>query len=224
MTDHPLPTELRATVERDLQPVHPLAPAWRRALAVAGLAAVVLAITVMTSHLRADMHHLPMWLTWGAAVLELLVGVLVVGLSLREAVPGSALPRSWAVAAVVIATLVQVMVAAATWMYSPGTPIDQLAAAAGFGCLRHESLLALPAFALTAWLVVRALPVHPAMAGLLGGAGSGLTADAVDHLLCPISNLRHVLVWHTGAIFLFMLLGWTAGWAWERYRSRQRFR
>ncbi len=224
MTGTPLPPRVREAVEQDHRPVRPLAPAWRRALVVAGLATLVLATTVLTSHLRTDLHHLPMWVSWGAAMLELMTGVLLVGLALREAVPGSALPRSWVLIAIATAMLLQVLVAAVTWMYSPGLPLEQMAAAAGFGCLRHESLLALPAFALTAWLVLRALPVHPAMAGLLGGAGAGLTADAVDHLLCPISNLHHVLVWHTGAILLFTVLGWVAGRVWEASRARRRFR
>ena len=52
----------------------------------------------------------------------------------------------------------------------------------------------------------------------LGGAGATVASDAVIHLLCPMSNLSHVLVWHSGAVILFMALGWAAGMIWERRR------
>jgi hypothetical protein len=69
--------------------------------------------------------------------------------------------------------------------------------------------------AVTLWLVFRALPLRPSVAGLLGGAGAAVTADALTHVLCPMSDLRHVLVWHTGAMVVLMLLGWAIGRAWE---------
>jgi hypothetical protein len=76
----------------------------------------------------------------------------------------------------------------------------------------------LPALAVTLWLVFRALPLRPSIAGLLGGAGAAVTADALTHVLCPMSDLRHVLVWHTGALIGLMLVGWLAGKLWERKR------
>jgi hypothetical protein len=33
-----------------------------------------------------------------------------------------------------------------------------------------------------------------------------------------MSDLRHVLVWHTGMIFGLMLVGWFAGKLWDRKR------
>jgi hypothetical protein len=72
---------------------------------------------------------------------------------------------------------------------------------AGVTCSTHDAALALPALAITLWLVFRALPLRPSIAGLLGGTGAAVTADAINHILCPMSDLRHVLVWHTGMIF-----------------------
>jgi hypothetical protein len=68
------------------------------------------------------------------------------------------------------------------------------------------------------WLVFRALPLRPSVAGLLGGTGAAVTADAVIHILCPMSDLRHVLVWHTGVIIGLMVIGWAAGKLWEKRR------
>ena len=91
---------------------------------------------------------------------------------------------------------------------------------AGVTCATHDTGLALPALVVTMWLVFRALPLRPSVAGLLGGTGAAVTADAITHVLCPMSGLRHVLVWHTGVIFGLMLIGWAAGVLWERAKFR----
>ena len=88
-------------------------------------------------------------------------------------------------------------------------------------CLRNELVISIPAVLLTLFLVLRALPLRPCITGLLGGAGAGLVADGINHLLCPVSDLRHVLVWPTGAILVLMTLGWIAGRIWELLRSPQ---
>ncbi len=68
----------------------------------------------------------------------------------------------------------------------------------GISCATHDVALALPALVVTLWLVFRALPMRPSIAGILGGTGAAVTADALIHIMCPMSDLRHVLVWHTG--------------------------
>ena len=80
----------------------------------------------------------------------------------------------------------------------------------------------LPLVAVTLWLVFRALPLRAPIAGLLGGAGATVASDAVIHLLCPMANLAHVLVWHSGAMVAFMAAGWLVGTVWQRIRWRGR--
>jgi hypothetical protein len=70
----------------------------------------------------------------------------------------------------------------------------------------------------TLLLVFNALPLRAAVAGMLGGVAAAIAADAVNHLLCPASDLHHVLVWHSGAVVLFMNLGLVIGWVWQRIR------
>jgi hypothetical protein len=217
MMDVQLPEALRDAIERDHRAVRPLPPLWRRSLAVLLVALAVLAAVVVTHRLRPDLPNLSFWIGWGATAVELLAGILLVGLALRESVPGQALPRSTVVLAVVAALGANALVALATWM---GTHQPPMGFAGGSMCLRNELLIAVPAVLLTTYLVVRALPLRPCVTGLLGGAGAGLVADGVNHLLCPISDLRHVLVWHTGAILLLMASGWIAGRIWELLRSR----
>ena len=115
--------------------------------------------------------------------------------------------------------VMQILVAIATWMHSPGVPLAKgHGLAAGVTCSTHDLALSLPALAVTLWLVFRALPLRPSIAGLLGGTGAAVTADAINHILCPMSDLRHVLVWHTGMLFGLMIVGWMVGKLWERKR------
>jgi hypothetical protein len=216
-----LPEGLRRAISDDLAPVKPLPPVWMRtlyavAVAAAGLAVVV---TAFKLSLRPDMEQLPMWLSWGCTALQLVVGVVLVGMALREAVPGSGVPSGAVTLAVSTGVVMQVLVGIATWMHSPGMPlIKGHGLNAGVTCSTHDAALALPALAITLWLVFRALPLRPSIAGLLGGTGAAVTADAINHILCPMSDLRHVLVWHTGMIFGLMIVGWAAGKIWERRR------
>jgi hypothetical protein len=184
------------------------------AVAAAGLAIVIVAFKLT---LRPDMEQLPMWLTWGCTALQLVVGVVLVGMALREAVPGNGVPAGAVTLAVITGVVMQFVVGIATWMHSPGVQlIKGQGLKAGMTCSTHDVALALPALAFTLWLVFRALPLRPSVAGLLGGTGAAVTADAVNHILCPVSDLRHVLVWHTGVIFGLMIVGWVVGKLWER--------
>lgn len=219
-----LPDRLRQAISDDLAPVKPLPPVWLRTLyavaaAAAGLALVVAAFKLT---LRPDMDQIPLWLSWGCTTLQLVVGIVLVGMALREAVPGSGVPSGAATLAVSTGVVMQIVVGIATWMHSPGMPlIKGNGLKLGLGCSAHDAALAAPALAVALWLVFRALPLRPSIAGLLGGTGAAVTADAINHILCPMSDLRHVLVWHTGMIFGLMLAGWAAGKIWGRRRFGQ---
>jgi len=213
-----VPETLRRAIEDDLHPVRPLPPIWQRTMVAAATMAVILAFTLATASLRPDIDKLPMWLSWGCSTFQLVMGVMLIALALRESVPGAGVPAGSIRLAAVIALAMQILVGIATSIFSPAIPMPGSSVSAGVGCLQHESLLALPTFVVTLWLVFRALPMRAPAAGLLGGAGAAIASDAVLHLLCPMSDLRHVLVWHTGAVILFMALGWIIGWVWARLR------
>jgi hypothetical protein len=216
-----LPESLRQAISGNLAPVKPLPPVWMRTLYAAAFAAVGLGVVIIAFKysLRPDMDQLPMWLSWGCTALQLAVGIVLVGMALREAVPGSGVPAGAVTLAVSTGILMQILVGIATWMHSPGMPLlEGHGLKAGVTCSSHDMGLALPALVATLWLVFRALPLRPSVAGLLGGTGAAVTADAITHIMCPMSDLRHVLLWHTGMIFGLMLVGWIAGKLWERKR------
>jgi hypothetical protein len=222
MNSGSLPEALRRAVEADLVPVRPLLPTWMRLLIAAAVAAGGLAAAAVGLQLtpRPDLQQIPLWLSWGCSALQLAVAVLLIAMALREAVPGSGPPGGSAALAVTAGVVVQVLVGIATWVHSPGAPLlPGRGLAAGLGCASHDAVVGAPALIITMWLVFRALPVRPALAGLLGGAGAAVGADAFNHLVCPMSDLRHVLVWHTGALLGLMLIGWGIGYVWERRRS-----
>jgi hypothetical protein len=222
MTGDLIPSALRDAVENDLQAVRPLAPAWWRTLVVATVVAVVVttALLVIKLQLRPDLGEMPMWLSWGASCLELIAGVFLVGLALREAVPGAAVPMGGAHTAIGTGVVLQMAVGIVTWMHSPGVAMGSDWLATSVVCLKRESSMVVPIFIVTLWLVFRALPLRAPMAGMLGGCGAAVTGDAVMHLLCPMSDLRHVLVWHTGAVVCFIALGWLIGLLWAKLRWR----
>ena len=221
MISDPLPDGLREAISNDLHPVRPLPPAWMRTLFAVAVAAISLgaAVVVFKLTLRPDMDQIPMWLSWGCTFIQLTIGVVLIGMALREAVPGNGVPTGVVALAVSTGVLMQILVGIATWMHSTGMPwVSGQGLKTGISCASHDTALALPALVVTLWLVFRALPLRPSVAGLLGGTGAAVTADAVIHILCPMSDLRHVLVWHTGAIFGLMIVGWVVGRLWDRVR------
>jgi hypothetical protein len=205
-------------IEDDLAPVRPVASLWLRVVCVAAVAVAVVAISVVAFRIRVDLYRMPFWIGWGASVVELVAGIGLVALALRESIPGRGVPVRVARLSAAGGLLLQVAVGIVTWLYSPGKPLGSDAWGAGMGCLRHDFAIALPTFVVAMLLIFRALPMRAPMAGLVGATGAAITGDAVMHLLCPVSDLRHVLLWHSGALVLYMIVGWLLGRLWERLR------
>jgi hypothetical protein len=212
----PLPDALRRALVSDHGPVRPLRPAGRRAVVLVFWTALLMGVLPVVLGLRPDAGALGMALTWGAAVFECAVGLGLVGLALREAVPGAGIPAPWRSLAIGCGFATEALVAVLCWLRS-GMPRG-LFPPSGASCFPFESALGLPALALTVLLVARAYAVRPRWAGLLGGAGSGLLADGVWHLICPHADLAHLLLWHGGAVLALTGAGWLAGFALDRLR------
>jgi hypothetical protein len=208
-TPHPsrLPPALRDALARDSEPVRPLRAPWQRSMAVAVWFVGVLLILPQLGQvfsLREDLGLLAIWLP---TILQALLGLGLIHLALREAVPGQALRDSHVVLVSVAALVVQGSVATISGLLShvDYDPVQMFWK--GSVCARTEAMLGVPALLLTIWLAFRAYPVRPAVAGLLGGLGAGLFADGVQHLHCPMGDFRHVIVWHVGGMTLLALLG-----------------
>ncbi len=208
----PLPERLRREIAADLRPVRPLPHPALRAAEMAAWAFVVFLLVRWQLPLREDASRLGWALLWGAAAAEGLAGLLLSALALREAVPGEGVGPTRVALALALGAAVQLAVGILTWR---GTPLGATAGHHGLACLTAQSGLGLTGLVFAAWLVVRALPVRPRWTGALAGMGAALVVDGVWHLVCPRSDLAHLLVWHGGATIALTGLGWLLGRVWE---------
>jgi hypothetical protein len=213
MPSHPdspalLPPELRGAIARDLAPVRPLPPPAARTAWVAPLGLLLLVASAAAFGLRPDAVRLGWVLTWGASAAEMTLGLLLVGAALREAIPGTTLSRRALGYACGAALLSIVVVTLITWRTSglyhirPGREwfIWRI-------CFAGTLASALPPLLVSAWLVARAFPLRPAVAGLLYGIGAGLMADAGWRLFCHFSDPAHVFGAHLAAVAASALIG-----------------
>lgn len=215
MTDEriEIPVELRAFVASDLHAVKPLAPPLRRALGLVPVAIALLFAAVVIFGMRRDASRIGPLLTWGASTLQILLGLLLVVAALREAVPGTTLPRrvvGIAFGTVLVAVLT---ITVMTWTTSPTQIAPGFVAWVWGVCLTGTIVSALPALAIAGWLAARAFPLRPRLAGALYGVGAGLMADAGWRLFCHFSHPGHVFGAHTLGIVVTGILGvLLAGW------------
>jgi hypothetical protein len=205
--DRSLPPALRDAIAGDLRPVHPLRAPFVRALWLAPLALLLLVGSVAAFGLRRDSPGLGLALTWGASSLQMLLGLALIAAALREAVPGTSLTRRALGTAFATAVIAVVTITWATWTSSPTRIAPWAVVSVWRICFGATILTALPALALSGWLVARAFPLRPRFAGALYGLGAGLLADAGWRLFCHFSDPAHVLGAHTAAIAVTCVLG-----------------
>ena len=222
MTEHDIPATLVERVRADLAPVRPLASPARRLLALVPLAALLLLGPPMFYEWRANFELLPGWASWGLSMAESLAGAALLGLALRQAVPGLGLPARRMALACAGAAAVFAAVSLITAQVLPTRPVNPSAwARLGWECVYMELAFAIPAIVVTAWLVARALPARPALTGAAYGLAVGLMTDAGVRLFCWIDSPRHVLISHGGAILLGAAGGAAIAAAVERIKYRQ---
>jgi hypothetical protein len=209
LADHPVevPGELRALIARDLHPLAPLAPPARRSLALVPVAVALLFAAIAIFGLRRDASRMGLLLTWGASTLQMTLGLALVVAALREAVPGTTLPRRVAGVAFGSAVIAVVAITFLTWTTSPTTIAPGFVTYVWGICLTGTIVSALPVLAVAGWLAARAFPLRPRLAGALYGVGAGLIADSGWRLFCHFSHPAHVLGAHTMGIVVTGLLG-----------------
>lgn len=215
-----VPDDVRSAVARDLRPVRPLAVPERRVLSLMPIAVAVLLAAPMLLGLRLDAARLGWALTWGLSILEVALGGCLVAAALREAIPGRALSPGSLMGAFSLAATAPFVITVATFAASP-TRIDPHAA--GFVaaiCFGLTIVTALPALLCSAFLVARAYPLRPAVAGALYGFGSGLMADAGWRMFCHYSGPGHVVPAHIGGVVAVAVLGSLLGLLGARQSAR----
>jgi hypothetical protein len=202
-----VPLSLREAIGRDLRPVRPLAMPAVRALWLAPLALLLLVASVAAFGLRRDFPAVGLALTWGASILQMLLGLSLIAAALREAVPGTTLTRRALGVLFATASIAVITITWATWAASPTRIAPWAVLYVWRVCFGATIVSALPALALSGWLVARAFPLRPRFAGGLYGLGSGLLADAGWRLFCHFSDPAHVFGAHTAAVAVTCALG-----------------
>jgi hypothetical protein len=215
------PQALRTLIAAELGPVRPLASPVRRALWLVPFAVVLLFAASAVFSIRADAPRLGWALTWGLSALEMTLGLALIAAALREAVPGTLLPRRGLAAAFAGTAAVVIAVTWITWTMS-GSRLE--ADPRGFVwrvCVAGTVISALPPLMLSAVLVARAYPLRPAVAGALYGLGSAILADAGWRVFCHFANPAHVFGAHTSAAVLVTVVGVAVGTLAQRRRARR---
>ena len=212
----PLPDRLRRAVAAGFEPVRPLPPASRRVLWAAAWVPVAALVSAVVLGLRGDGAALGEPLQWGVSLVEAALGLVLVARALSTAIAGRGASVEGSAAALVLSALAFGTQASLSHASSPDPALPNAWLSTGPVCFVLMALLGLPLLAILFALLRRAAPLRVAFAGLLGGAGAGLIAEGAYRLHCGVTDLRHVLVWHGGAILVLVLAAWGAGLWWER--------
>lgn len=202
---HP-PSPLRDAVRADLHPVTPLGPPRHRVLWLLPLAAATVMCASLVFSMRPDAPRLGWPLTWGASVAQALLGIWLIALALRDAIPGRELHLKLIMLAVAIVLGFSVGLTVETWRVSP-IGLRRAWALITTECFVGTWLTALPLLVGAVLLVSRAFPTRPWSAGLLGGLGAGAAADGGWRLFCHFTQPAHVLLSHTAGMLAAALVG-----------------
>ena len=198
---------LRQIVAGDLDPVRPLLPPSRRALLLAPLAlATVIAIPSLNFY-RPDLLEIGVLRIWTLSMVEAVGGLFLIGLAMRESIPGRNLSAgaTWlALVGGLALPVVLYLLAADRFDVGPSARALPMVSAI---CFRTSAAAAIPALIVATALVARALPLRPGVAGGFYGLGCGVIADAGMRLFCEFTIPAHVISAHFGAIVASMLAG-----------------
>jgi hypothetical protein len=173
-------------------------------------------------HWRENLSSLPSWVSWGLSALESLGGAALMGLVLRQAVPGLEVRSRWILSACAGGVVLFTCVALTTALVLP-TPLQYspLWTRLAWECVVMELPFAIPSLAISAWLVARALPTRPALTGAAYGLAIGLMTDAGMRLFCRIDEPLHLFAAHGGVIVLGAVGGAVTAAVIERTKYRR---
>lgn len=213
-----VPTAMADVIRADMAAVRPLASPARRLAYVMPLAALAVGTPFAYFRLR-DLEALGLTLGWVPVALQLLLAIGLLGLALREAIPGLRVSAVGAVALCLGAYTLQILVNLGIYLSLPLAGGERTSLDMWFACFRLESAIGLPILLAVVWMVARALPQRPLLAGFLAGSGAGLAAEASWRLICYDSTPVHVLLGHTGGVLLLGLTGMGIGLVWQAFTS-----
>jgi hypothetical protein len=173
---------------------------------VAPFALLALIAAPIYFNVRSDASQLGWFIGWGASLVQVGVGFVLIGAALRDSVPGRAWSAVALAALIVVPIVAMIVVTMITWQGSP-MPLRRGFWLVGAVCLGGSAATALPVVAIANVLAARAYPIRPAVVGVLLGLGAGLMADAGWRMFCHYSEPAHVLSAHAGGVAVAALAG-----------------
>jgi hypothetical protein len=197
----------RDAIINDLAPVRPLPKPSRRVWLLVPIGLLLAATAPFVNGIRGDLLPYAPLLTWGATGLQAMLGLWLLALGFREAVPGrnvSALSlASAAVLTVMLVSTITVLTNAASATVVP----------AGrewrdwMECVVWPAAIGSPFMVIATLMAARAFPTRPAIAGALCGLSAGVLSDAGWRLSCWISDPVHLAESHALAILTLTAAG-----------------
>lgn len=189
-------------------PPRPFAPQLlAAALAGAALSALILIAWLGLRPMQQAMHSPPFWMKAAYTSLLALAGLMA---TVRLARPGGRIGATLVLAAVAVAWLA--MLAMMETMRTPAAGQSHLWLGWSWGVCPFRILaLALPVFAAVLWLMRRAAPTRPALAGAAAGLFAGGVGATVYGLYCRETAAAFVVVWYSLGMLACAALGAVLG-------------
>jgi len=211
---------VRRIVARDLRPVRPLLAPGVRLFLLVPIAAMVALLAAARYGPRADFDQLGDVLTWGLSGLQWIIGLLILGIALRRAIPGYGTSRiaTWSACGLAVAAMfaITAITYSAHQTFVPPSRFWPISYLCFLGPLEYGA----PLLIFATILAARAFPTRPGAVGGLCGLAAGVMTDAGWRLTCWITAPAHVLGTHLLAAAVLAGLGAAIGAEVDRRRSR----
>jgi len=188
--------DYRARIVGSLTPLKPLPSPSRRTWMLVPLG-LLLAVTapLLTGH-RGDLRAYAPLITWGLTGVQSLLGLWVLALGFREAVPG----RNVSGRTLAFASALTAVLAVATTVATNAASPTIVAAGREWQywaeCVLAPTAIGAPFMVFATLMTARAFPTRPAIAGGLCGLSAGILSDAGWRLSCWISAPSHIVGSH----------------------------
>lgn len=199
----------RDTIVGDIAPVRPLSKPSRRVWLLVPIGLMLAATAPFINGVRGDLLPLPFapLLTWGATGLQAMLGLWLLALGFREAVPG----RNVSARSLAIAAGLTVMLVSAITLLTNAASATVVPSGDAFRdwweCVVFPAAIGSPFMVIATLMAVRAFPTRPSIAGGLCGLSAGVLSDAGWRLSCWISDPVHLAESHALAILALTAAG-----------------
>ena len=219
----------RDEIVGSLTPVRPLPTPLHRAWMLLPPALLLAVAAPLLNGERADLERYAPLLTWGGTGLQSLLGLWLLTLAFREAVPGRNVSRRVLALAVALTPLCVLGIGLLTNAASPRAVPAGREAQFWVECVLGPLAIGTPFMMLATLMAVRAFPTRPAILGALTGMSAGILSDAGWRLSCQFSEPAHIVGSHGLAILGLTIAGSLVAVAadaprWRRLRAGRRRR